>query len=319
MRYRILFLMGATAAALSTFAADRTLVAPAELTRVRFSTDGKTISATSRDRHIRTWDVASGKLIKDKEVPPGTAIIAPDVVAEHDRKENTIRLWDLSAERQMQLLSGAPSRLTTVSRDRSLIATSNPEARTVALFDAAGGAQKKVLQDGIGGASVLAISPDNQSLVSANYDNDIRIWKIQSGELVKKMEDMTGAMFAGEFTADGKQLIMAGLDETVYIWDAKTFALLRKLKGHGETIASLAISPDGKTLVTGGFDVVTTKNPVKLAFWDLASGKITRSVRAPHQVASVAFSPDGKWVAITTGDKEVLLWSTNGGSGSGAN
>ena len=122
---------------------------------------------------------------------------------------------------------------------------------------------------------------------------------------------MTGAMFAAEFSADGKQLIMAGLDETVYIRDAKTFSLLKKLKGHGETISSLSISPDGRTLVTGGFDVITQRNPVKLAIWDLAAGKITKSIRVAHRVLSIAFSPDGKWLAFNTGENEISLLDLN--------
>ena len=145
--------------------------------------------------------------------------------------------------------------------------------------------------------------------MSANYDNDIRVWKTKSGELIRKVEDMTGAMFAAEFTPDGKQLIMAGLDETVYIWDARTFALSRKLRGHGETISSLSISPDGRTLVTGGFDVITQRNPVKLAIWDLAAGKITKSIGAAHRVVAIAFSPDGKWIAFSTGENEISLLS----------
>jgi len=299
-------------AAVNLSAADRTLSSDAVPGSVYFWADGKTVSASCRDNHVRTWDITSGKLLKDKTVPARTSLIAPDLYAEHDVKNNTVRVWDLSADRQMQLINGAPSRRTAVSADRKQLATASPEERSVRVWNIATGEQRQVLADGIGGASELVFSPDGETLVSANYDNDIRVWKTKSGEMVKKVEDLTGAMFAAEFTPDGKQLIMAGLDETVYIWDAKTFALNRKLAGHGETISALAISPDGRTLVTGGFDVVKSANPVKVAFWDLASGKITRVVRAPHQVASLAFSPDGKWVAMASGAKEIGLWEIGG-------
>jgi WD40 repeat protein len=306
---RYYLLAGVLAAAVSMSAADRTLKSDGVPSAVYFSADGKTVSSNCRDGHVRIWDVASGNLIKDKTVPARTALIAPDVYAEQDSKNKTVRIWDLTADRQMQLINGAPTRRTAVSSDRKQLATASPEERSVRIWNVATGEQRQVLADGIGGASELVFSPDGETLVSANYDNDIRVWKTKSGEIVKKVEDLTGAMFAAEFTPDGKQLIMAGLDETVYIWDAKTFALDRKLKGHGETISALAISPDGRTLVTGGFDVVTSGNPVKVAFWDLASGKITRTVRAPHQVVSLAFSPDGKWVAMASGEKEISLWN----------
>jgi WD40 repeat protein len=50
--------------------------------------------------------------------------------------------------------------------------------------------------------------------VRTNYDNDIRLWNTESGELIAKGGDPTGTMFGAEFTPDGQQLIVAGLDET---------------------------------------------------------------------------------------------------------
>lgn len=300
------------AAALSLSAADRTLISDAPLRAIYYSADGKSISGQCRENHVHMWDAASGKLLSDKAVASETRLLSADLYVDRDAKAGTMRVWDLSSQRQLQLINGAPRGRTAVSNDRGLIATASPEERSIRIWNLATGEQQHSLPDGVGGAAELVFSPDGETVVSANYDNDVRVWKTKSGELVSRVEDLTGAMFAAEFTSDGKQLIMAGLDETVYIWDAKTFALSRKLKGHGETISSLAISPDGRTLVTGGFDVFTTRNPVKVAIWDLASGKITRTIRAPHAAASIAFSPDGKWIALSAGEKEVSLWRVAG-------
>jgi len=306
MRYKLL--VPALAAILS--AQDRVLTSEGIPNSIFFSADGKTIISQCRDGHIRTWDLSSGKQVKDESVKPGTIQIASDFFAEIDRKNLTARAWDLSSDRKLQLVNGIQISETAVSPDRKSFASSSAKDRSVRLYNMETGQPTKTIDDGIGGASALVFSPDGETLVSANYDNDIRVWKTKSGELVKKVDHLTGAMFAAEYTPDGKQLIMAGLDEIIYIWDAKTFALNRKLEGHGETISALAISPDGRTLVTGGFDVITTRNPVKVAFWDLATGKITKSIRAPHMVANLKFSPDGKWVAMTSGEKEISLIST---------
>jgi hypothetical protein len=40
----------------------------------------------------------------------------------------------------------------------------------------------------------------------------------------------------------------------------------------------------------------------------MASGKVLKTVRAPHRVVSLAFSPDSQWVAMTAGDKEISLF-----------
>lgn len=293
-------------------AGDRTITAAANPQQVEFSSDGKSIVATCGDGHVRTWDVESGKLISErtrKREDGPAALLSAGRYAEIGPK-NAIRVWDLTANAQAQTLYGHATRpgRVSMSNDGKLIASASEKERSVRLWNSATGEQKHLLSDGIGGVAQLAFSPDGETLVSTNYDNDIRVWKTRSGELVRKVEDMTGAMFAAEFTPDGKQLIVAGLDQTVYVYDAKDWSIVKRLKGHGETISALAVSPNGRLLVTGGFDVITVKNPVKVVFWDLANAKIVRTVQSPHRVVALAFAPNGQWVAMTAGEKEISLW-----------
>ena len=258
------------------------------------------------DKHLRTWEVGSGRVISDRTLEPKNYLVDPNLVVQ--LKEGGFQIWDLSADRHSKIINGTAEN-GAISSDHKLMAVSSEKDQAVRLLDLQTGELKRVLPDGLGGAATLAFSPDGATLVSANFDTDVRIWKTRSGELVRKIEDLTGAMFASAFTPNGEELVMGGLDETLYILDGKTYALKRTLKGHGETIAALAISPDGRTLVTGGFDVVATANPVKLVFWDLASGSIMPTARSPHAVSALTFSPDGKWLAMTAaGGKEITLF-----------
>ena len=283
---KITALLAMLAAALLPAAAqDRTLMADAPVRSVFFLPDGKQIIA-GWDKHLRIWDAGSGKVISDRTLEPGVMLADPNFLVEI--KDKGFQIWDLSADRHSKIINGTVDS-GAISSDHKQMAVGSEKDRIVRLLDPATGEQRRVLTDGIGGAASLAFSPDGAILVGANFDNDVRIWKTQSGELVRKIEDLTGAMFASAFTPNGAELVMGGLDETVYILDGKTFAPKRTLKGHGETIAALAISPDGRTLVTGGFDVITEANPVKLLFWDLASGTITKTVRAPHAVSALTF------------------------------
>jgi WD40 repeat protein len=300
-------LLGLTLATNLVAQADRVLKTDAVPTTLFFSADGKTLSARCQDNSQRSWDLATGKQTRLRKIPARTRLIAADTVAEA-ADGNKVRLWDLSAERQMELREQALMDRAALSADGKWLATSSAKERSVRLWNPATGEQRRTMPDGIGGVAQLTFSPDGGLVVSSNYDNDVRVWRTGSGELVKKIEDLTGAMFAVEFSPNGKQILMAGLDETVYIWDAQSFRLLKKLKGQGETISAMAISPDGKTLVTGGFDVLAEANPVKVVFWDLTSGKIVRTVPGPHRITSLAFSPDGKWVAMSAKEKEISLW-----------
>lgn len=293
---------------------DRTLPSPAMPNRIEFSPDGRSLVAACADGHIRTWDVASGRITADRarQKEDGPAALLDSGHFADRTPQHAIRIWDLTAGAQAKTLYGhavRPDRIAS-SPDGKLVASTSEKERAVRLWNTSTGEQKHLLSDGIGGVAEFAFSPDGETLVSTNYDNDVRIWKTRSGELVRKIEDMTGAMFSAEFTPDGRYLLMAGLDETVYVYDARTWRPVKQLKGHGETISALAISPDSRMVVTGGFDVITVKNPVKVVFWDLASGRVLRTVNSPHRVVALAFSPDGKWVAMTAGENEISLWKS---------
>jgi len=305
MRIGGLILTGALALAAQN---SRTIAVDAVPGSLQFSAGGQTLSALARDNQLRTFDVATGKLLRAKKVNGGTVLAPGGRYLERGEDKKTVRVWDLTAERQLYLLSGVSDGRMALSPDGRTMATSRADDRQMRVIDTASGRQTHALPDGLGGSAALAFSPDGALLVGANYDTDVRVWKTASGELVKKIEELQGAMFAAEFSPDGRYLFMAGLDETVYVWNAKTFALERKLQGHGETISAMAVSPDGRTLVTGGFDVRTVNNPVKIAFWDLATGKMTRTENSPHRVVALTFSPDSQWVAMTSGEKSITLW-----------
>ncbi|MBL8219391.1 MAG: PD40 domain-containing protein, partial [Bryobacterales bacterium] len=171
------------------------------------------------------------------------------------------------------------------------------------------GKQRFAASAGIGGTSALAISPDGQIVVASSYDTDVRAYSTRNGELLKRIDQLLVAVFAMQFSPDGKYLATAGVDRTVYLWDTKTWQVAKKITGQPEMIRSLSFSPDGRYLLTGGFSVLTTRHPVEVILWEVATGKMMRRIPAPNAVGSVAFSPDGMTMAAAFGGKNVNLWS----------
>ncbi|MFO0900046.1 MAG: DUF4034 domain-containing protein [Pirellulales bacterium] len=83
--------------------------------------------------------------------------------------------------------------------------------------------------------------------------------------------------------------------------------LLRSIEAHIEPVRSLAFSPDGKSLATAAGD---PEEQVKL--WNVADGKLIRTLKHESPIRAVAFSANGKRLAAAGGgaaSPEVRVWS----------
>jgi RNA polymerase sigma factor (sigma-70 family) len=106
------------------------------------------------------------------------------------------------------------------------------------------------------------------------------------------------------FSRDGKILATHAQDGTVRLWDAAGKEL-HVFRGDPESAKSalvcFAMAPDGRTLAGGGADGT-------VRFWNLTTGRRVRQVRANRVgVRSLAFSADGKLLAVAGEDNSVCL------------
>lgn len=303
--------------AMAAAAQDRTISAGADVRWLSFSKDGQTLYGICGDNQVRHWNVKTGALSNanawtaDERFAGGS--LASGLLALGGK--SSVALTDVATGATVRRIPIGERRATQVAiaPDGMAIAggarvTGNSRDETMRMWDAAG-KQKFEVASGIGGTSAIAISPDGSLLAAGSWDTNLRVWSTSNGELVKLIDDLPVAMFGVVFSPDGKNLAAAGVDRTVYIWDIRTWKLARKLTGQEEMISAIAFSADSSTLATGGFNDITSKHPVSILVWDFASGKVRKTMPAPHRVGSVALSPDGKLVAAAAGDTTVRLWN----------
>jgi WD40 repeat protein/tRNA A-37 threonylcarbamoyl transferase component Bud32 len=98
------------------------------------------------------------------------------------------------------------------------------------------------------------------------------------------------------FSADGKLLATGSIDATARVWDPATGQERAQLgvKGFGGDVFSVAFHPTRKLLATGTGDK-------RARVWDLNTGTTELSVYMEGWVNTVAFSPDGRLLAVMAG------------------
>ncbi len=110
-------------------------------------------------------------------------------------------------------------------------------------------------------------------------------------------------------SADGKTVVSAG-DCSVRVWDAGTRQLRRQLLGHTRPrveggsadglINRMALSPKGRWLVT-------VKNGRRVEVFNIETGNLVAAFEHADELHSLAFSPDGRWVAFGVTRKHGLV------------
>jgi WD40 repeat protein len=148
-----------------------------------------------------------------------------------------------------------------------------------------------------------AISPDGNFAATASAgsrNGEVRLWTLATG--TPRVLPHTGGVSALAFDPKGR-FLATGNGEAVYIWPTTVGNSPRKLEPQGDTgnVTGIAFAPGGAVLAASSDDSY-------IRVWNVGTGQLRNTlVRHGGTVYSVAFSPDGRWLA-TGGLRKAGVW-----------
>jgi WD40 repeat protein len=152
-------------------------------------------------------------------------------------------------------------------------------------------------------ASVYSVDVNPQgTLIASGHGRVFRLWDIETDDNIQSFEDPSKTYYSVAFSPDGK-LLAAANSSGVQLLEVGTKSI-RDIKG--ESLSSVAFDSEGSRFATAGWTGT-------VAIWKLDSFDAPRrAIPDLGELKSVAFSPDGKQVAVA-GRGAVTVWDATTG------
>ncbi len=257
--------------------------------RVIFSPDGRTLASTSYDQTVKIWDVDTGTCLNTLQghnspviyadfSPDGELLVSCDF-------SGIIKLWNPRLPFAKRLVGVASRREEKAD-----------QGSTGEYYRDIGKHSNSVWS--------VTFSADCKWLVSASYDETIKIWSVATGECLQTFIGHRGPIISAKFSHDDRFIISAGVDRSLKIWDVKTGKCLQSLTEHTGLIYTLDV---------GNMRSAEIDYPKSIAFtgsldetikvWDLEAAKCitTWKSRRPYEGMQI-----GKIHGLTKAQKASL-------------
>jgi hypothetical protein len=308
------------------------------LWEVAYSPDGKRLVSSGGDRDVMVWDTAKGEMVHTLAHAGhiNSVVFTPDsktlITASGSPAEDPlIQFWDLATGKERATLKGLPSlvhRLTLSGGGKVLVSTNSSvdmrfEDKTGAVVFWDLETRKKIASVACDRVYSAILSHDGKKMVTVESGKQtVALWAVDNKYKATESNVLgQGPITMLRASPDGKTFVTVPTfvdSPSLDLWDFEGEKVLHSFVHKDVTVRAVAFSLDGKTLATGCFKTIEKGGEKEVAgevrFWDVATGREKQALTDKlGPVKSLAFSPDGKTLAVGLHHKDNIKLKNDGG------
>ncbi|MBE8970250.1 serine/threonine protein kinase [Nostocales cyanobacterium LEGE 12452] len=236
---------------------------------VTFSPDGKILATASDDKTIKLWQVETLKeictLLGHSHAVKSLAFSPNGQILASGSRDKTVKLWDVNTGTEICTIIGHQLQVNGVafSPQGQLLASASYD-RTIRLWQIESSQRElqnrpcysllSTLSGHAWAVLTVAFSPNGKILATGSDDNTIKLWEVNTGQLICTLVGHSWSVVAVAFTADGETLLSASCDKTVKLWRVSTAEEIVTLSGHIDSVSAVAVSKVTQLIASGSRD-----------------------------------------------------------------
>ncbi len=261
------------------------------------------VACSGMDRGVRTWDPATGKLVRSQPTSEGVDLEPADLSPDGKRLallgEEGLRVFEGKKELWKGDEGTAEATCVRFSPDGRSLAVAY--ALSVEVRDSATGKIRRTLAlntNPVAGHQ-MSWSRDGRLLaVAGGEHNEVPVWELATGRIRHRIFVDNPHQLA--FSGDGRHLVVVAVPGQVRVLELGVEKPCLDRKATEAGVNALAVSPDSTRLALSDGQVIRV--------WDMAGKELAVLRGHDGQVLDLAFSPDGRALVSSSEDGTAVVW-----------